>query len=258
MFFSWWISYHFSMFRPQKCCTEFLATQKHAGCPLGVRDDIFSGLKLENHGNSWQNHGYHGFQWFQLSVSFPDISWQSLTLELQEMQIMGRVNQFEPKIENLVGVVCESSGIPQVAIVIKTHDIFGSSQMFRHTHTCLYKIRPYESSTFEVMQMEKNMVAQVNMRDTRPATRIPNGLRTSRCWSNWATRFSVLDKNISYIQYIFNLIQFAWWDSPNGHWRVWMECFLYIFLGFNETSFNSRSQTKSNSILLYIVYHLDI
>ena len=48
---------------------------------------------------------------------------------------MGRVNQFEPKIENLVGVVCESSGIPQVAIVIKTHDIFGSSQMFRHTHT---------------------------------------------------------------------------------------------------------------------------
>ena len=134
MFFSWWISYHFSMFRPQKCCTEFLATQKHAGCPLGVRDDIFSGLKLENHGNSWQNHGYHGFQWFQLSVSFPDISWQSLTLELQEMQIMGRVNQFEPKIENLVGVVCESSGIPQVAIVIKTHDIFGSSQMFRHTH----------------------------------------------------------------------------------------------------------------------------
>ena len=50
------------------------------------------------------------------------------------MQIMGRVNQFEPKIENLVGVVCESSGIPQVAIVIKTHDIFGSSQMFRHTH----------------------------------------------------------------------------------------------------------------------------
>jgi hypothetical protein len=194
--FLWWISYHFSMFRPQKCCTEFLATQKQAGCPLGVRDDIFSGLKLENLGNSWQNHGYHGFQWFQLSVSFPDISWQSLTLELQEMQIMGRVNQFEPKIENLVGVVCESSGIPQVAIVIKTHEIFGSSQMFRHTHTCLYKIRPYESSTFEVMQMEKNMVAQVNIRDTRPATRIPNGLRTSRCWSNWATCFSVLDKNI--------------------------------------------------------------
>ena len=38
-----------------------------------------------------------------------------------------------------------------------------------------------------------------------------------------------------------------------------MECFFwYIFLGFHETSFNSRSQTKSNSILLYITLYYSI
>ena len=187
--------------RPQKCCTEFLATQKHAGCPLGVRDDIFSGLKIENHGNSWQNHGYHGFQWFQLFVSFPDISWPSLTLELQEMQIMGRVNQFEPKIENLVGVVCESSGIPQVAI--KTHEIFGSSQMFRHAHACTRFARMKVAHLKSCLNGKEHGGSDqhATRHATRPATRIPNrahpdvGQIEPHVFLCWIRN----DKNISYI-----------------------------------------------------------